>query len=146
MEKKMDIDKLINKASKLVRNKMNSELESIGLTYVQWNIVKDIYTIEEVEGDIEKLTPLEIGKRVGLDKATMSSVVNRLIQNEWVEKIKNPMDKRSYYLLLTQKSKYHIDEFEKINREVNIKATKELSSQEKRLLESYLKIVIENLE
>ncbi|MBL4931574.1 MarR family winged helix-turn-helix transcriptional regulator [Clostridium paridis] len=142
----MDIDKLINKASKLVRNKMNNELEGIGLTYVQWSIIKDIYTIEEVEGDIEKLTPLEIGKRVGLDKATMSSVVNRLIHNEWVEKIKNPMDKRSYYLLLTQKVRYHIDELEKVSREVNIRATKELSSQEKRLLESYLKIVIENLE
>ncbi|MDD7795621.1 MarR family winged helix-turn-helix transcriptional regulator [Clostridium sp. 'White wine YQ'] len=142
----MDIDKLINKASKLIRNKMNNELESIGLTYVQWSIVKDIYTIEEVDGDIEKLTPLEIGKRVGLDKATMSSVINRLIHNEWVEKIKNPMDKRSYYLLLTQKSRYHVDELEKVSREVNIRATKELSSQEKSLLESYLKIVIENLE
>ena len=142
----MYIDKLINKAAKLIRNKMNNELERIGLTYVQWSIVKDIYTIEEVEGDIEKLTPLEIGKRVGLDKATMSSVVNRLIHNEWVEKIKNPMDKRSYYLLLTQKSRYHIDGLEKVSREVNIRATKELSSQEKSLLESYLKIVIENLE
>ncbi|MEQ8155852.1 MAG: MarR family transcriptional regulator [Clostridiaceae bacterium] len=141
----MDIGNLIEKSSKLIKNNMNNSLEGFGLTYVQWKILKDIHTIEDINGDIEELTPLEIGKRVGVDKATLSSAINRMISNEWVEKIKNPLDKRSYYLLMTQKAISSIHKLEKIAEEAEQNLISGLSPQEAVLLKKYLNVVIENL-
>ena len=74
-----NIGTLINRSSKLLKNKINISLENLGLTAVQWSVLKDIYNIEELKGDIEELTPLEIGRRLNLEKATVSEVTNRLI-------------------------------------------------------------------
>jgi DNA-binding MarR family transcriptional regulator len=148
MEDNMDnnIGTLINRSSKLLKNKINISLENLGLTAVQWSVLKDIYNIEELKGDIEELTPLEIGIRLNLDKATLSGVINRLINKEWIEKIKNPKDKRSFYLLLTQKALYNMEELEQINNETIKKAAEGLSSQEIKLLEKYLETFIKNLD
>jgi DNA-binding MarR family transcriptional regulator len=148
MEDNMDnnIGTLINRSSKLLKNKINISLENLGLTAVQWSVLKDIYNIEELKGDIEELTPLEIGRRLNLDKATLSGVINRLINKEWIEKIKNPKDKRSFYLLLTQKALYNMEELEQINNETIKKAAEGLSSQEIKLLEKYLETFIKNLD
>jgi len=148
MEDNMDnnIGTLINRSSKLLKNKINISLENLGLTPVQWSVLKDIYNIEELKGDIEELTPLEIGRRLNLDKATLSGVINRLINKEWIEKIKNPKDKRSFYLLLTQKALYNMEELEQINNETIKKAAEGLSSQEIKLLEKYLETFIKNLD
>ncbi|MNM75992.1 MULTISPECIES: MarR family winged helix-turn-helix transcriptional regulator [Clostridium] len=141
-----NIGTLINRSSKLLKNKINISLENLGLTAVQWSVLKDIYNIEELKGDIEELTPLEIGRRLNLDKATLSGVINRLINKEWIEKIKNPKDKRSFYLLLTQKALYNMEELEQINNETIKKAAEGLSSQEIKLLEKYLETFIKNLD
>lgn len=141
-----NIGTLINRSSKLLKNKINISLENLGLTAVQWSVLKDIYNIEELKGDIEELTPLEIGRRLNLDKATLSGVVNRLINKEWIEKIRNPKDKRSFYLLLTQKALYNMEELEQINNETIKKAAEGLSSQEIKLLEKYLETFIKNLD
>lgn len=141
-----NIGTLINRSSKLLKNKINISLENLGLTAVQWSVLKDIYNIEELKGDIEELTPLEIGRRLNLDKATLSGVINRLINKEWIEKIKNPKDKRSFYLLLTQKALYNMEELEQINNETIKKAADGLSSQEIKLLEKYLETFIKNLD
>jgi DNA-binding MarR family transcriptional regulator len=148
MEDNMDnnIGTLINRSSKLLKNKINISLENLGLTAVQWSVLKDIYNIEELKGDIEELTPLEIGRRLNLDKATLSGVINRLINKEWIEKIKNPKDKRSFYLLLTQKALHNMEELEQINNETIKKAAAGLSSQEIKLLEKYLETFIKNLD
>ncbi len=141
-----NIGTLINRSSKLLKNKINISLGNLGLTAVQWSVLKDIYNIEELKGDIEELTPLEIGRRLNLDKATLSGVINRLINKEWIEKIKNPKDKRSFYLLLTQKALYNMEELEQINNETIKKAAEGLSSQEIKLLEKYLETFIKNLD
>ncbi|WP_238902187.1 MarR family transcriptional regulator [Clostridium sp. YIM B02506] len=141
-----NIGTLINRSSKLLKNKINISLENLGLTAVQWSVLKDIYNIEELKGDIEELTPLEIGRRLNLDKATLSGVINRLINKEWIEKIKNPKDKRSFYLLLTQKALYNMEELEQISNETIKKAAEGLSSQEIKLLEKYLETFIKNLD
>lgn len=141
-----NIGTLINRSSKLLKNKINISLENLGLTAVQWSVLKDIYNIEELKGDIEELTPLEIGIRLNLDKATLSGVINRLINKEWIEKIKNPKDKRSFYLLLTQKALYNMEELEQINNDTIKKAAEGLSSQEIKLLEKYLETFIKNLD
>ncbi len=141
-----NIGTLINRSSKLLKNKINISLENLGLTAVQWSVLKDIYNIEELKGDIEELTPLEIGRRLSLDKATLSGVINRLINKEWIEKIKNPKDKRSFYLLLTQKALYNMEELEQINNVTIKKAAEGLSSQEIKLLEKYLETFIKNLD
>ncbi|WP_315114379.1 MarR family transcriptional regulator [Clostridium intestinale] len=141
-----NIGTLINRSSKLLKNKINISLENLGLTAVQWSVLKDIYNIEELKGDIEELTPLEIGRRLNLDKATLSGVINRLINKEWIEKIKNPKDKRSFYLLLTQKALYNMEELEQINNVTIKKAAEGLSSQEIKLLEKYLETFIKNLD
>lgn len=141
-----NIGTLINRSSKLLKNKINISLENLGLTAVQWSVLKDIYNIEELKGDIEELTPLEIGRRLNLDKATLSGVINRLINKEWIEKIKNPKDKRSFYLLLTQKALYNMEELEEISNETIKKAAEGLSRQEIKLLEKYLETFIKNLD
>lgn len=141
-----NITNLINRSSKVLKQKINQSLEDIGLTATRWEVLQDIYTIEELKGDIEELTPLEIGKRLNLDKATISGVITRLIENEWIEKIKNPKDKRSFYLLLTQKAQHKIEEIQYRRNKITEDAFQGITAQEKKLLEKYLETFIDNLE
>ena len=72
----MDIGRGINLCSKLIKNKMNKELEDYKITSVQFSVLKFI----EVHNDEPGFnTAANISQMLDMDKPTFSGVINRLI-------------------------------------------------------------------
>lgn len=57
--------------------------------------------------DISKkfLTSKEIISQMSSNKVILSRLMKKLLKDEYIEKIENPNDKRSYYLKITKKGK-----------------------------------------
>ena len=96
MKAENSIGGLLGKSSRLLSNRFNSELTSIGLTVQQWTLLAVLW---ERSPQTQKSLQEELLK----DKASINSLVGYLVQNGFVLKERNPQDKRSFLISLTQK-------------------------------------------
>ena len=127
-----------------VNNKMRRELTvrlaEYDLSYQQWTVLKTIKLLEP------KAMAKDICEITGIDKATMSDIVNRLIKREIVLSETNPEDKRGQYLSLSDEMKNLCLEVKKME----IKLTKEIfvgfTTEDKKEFEGYIKRINKNVE
>jgi len=96
MKAENSIGGLLGKSSRLLSNRFNSELTSVGLTVQQWTLLAVLW---ERAPQTQKSLQEELLK----DKASINSLVGYLVQNGFVLKERNPEDKRSFLISLTQK-------------------------------------------
>lgn len=106
--------------NKLKENKLDDLIPTHG------NILTALY-----ESD-KKLTMKEIAKKIGKDKSTVTSLVNKLITLGYVEKEKCSKDKRVTYIGLTQKSRDIEDTFNFISSQVKETAYNNFTEDEKK--------------
>lgn len=106
--------------NKLKENKLDDLIPTHG------NILTALY-----ESD-KKLTMKEIAKKIGKDKSTVTSLVNKLITLGYVEKEKCSKDKRVTYIGLTQKSRDIEDTFNFISSQVKETAYNNFTENEKK--------------
>lgn len=118
--------------NKLVENKLFDIIPSHG------NILTALYESNR------KLTMKEISKKIGKDKSTVTSLVNRLINLGYVEKEKCSIDKRITYIRLTQKARDIEDTFNFISSQVKETAYSNFTEEEKQEFLRLLKKVITN--
>lgn len=88
---------LLAKAYQKAHAVFKNRLAAYGLTPVQ-NLIL------EVLWEQEALSIGDIGKRVSIDNATLSSILERMMASGWIVKKKNPADKRSWQVFLTDKA------------------------------------------
>ena len=141
----MNIGFIINYCSKLLRNRLNRELEKENITVSQFAAIKDIEMNSFKDGEEIGVTAVEIAERLDMDKPTVSGIINRLIDKEYVEKLPNPNDRRSFILKLTKESKSKLSSLEKINDEVISDAIQGLTDEEIRIFENVIGKIIENM-
>ena len=108
----------ITLCSKLLKNKLNKELEQQGITAAQFAVIKDIEVNTKLNESIDKITSVAIGERLDMDKPTISGIINRLISKGYVEKLSHPTDKRASILKLTDYCKDKLLIFELISENV----------------------------
>ncbi len=106
--------------NKLKENKLDDLIPTHG------NILTALY-----ESD-KKLTMKEISKKIGKDKSTVTSLVNKLINLGYVEKEKCSKDKRVTYIGLTQKARDIEDSFNFISSQVKETAYSNFTEEEKK--------------
>ena len=106
--------------NKLKENKLDDLIPTHG------NILTALY-----ESD-KKLTMKEISKKIGKDKSTVTSLVNKLINLGYVEKEKCSNDKRVTYIGLTQKARDIEDSYNFISSQVKETAYKNFTEEEKK--------------
>lgn len=135
---KMNIGFIINYCSKLLRNRLNRELEKEDITVSQFAAIKDIEMNSFLDGKEIGVTAVEIAERLDMDKPTISGIINRLVDKKYVEKLPNPKDKRSFILKLTEESKAKLTSLENINNKVISDAIEGLSDKE---IESFIKTI-----
>lgn len=91
---------------------VQKRLKKYGLTNVQ-------YVVLEVLWKREGLTASEIGRILSIDKATLSGVVERMVDAEWIIKKQGESDKRAFQLYPSEKAsqlkEVLIDERKKAN-------------------------------
>lgn len=112
--------------NKLKENKLTELIPTHG------NILTALY-----ESD-KKLTMKEIAKKIGKDKSTVTSLVNKLISLGYVQKEKSSTDKRVTYISLTSKARDIEDTFNFISSQVRETAYKDFTPQEK---EEFLRLL-----
>jgi DNA-binding MarR family transcriptional regulator len=123
---------LLAKAYQKAHGNFKQHLLPYGITPVQHLILEALW---EEEG----LTASEIGKRLVLDNATLSGILDRMSEKGWVHKANDDEDKRFIRIHLSDKSKglkpLILAEREKSNEEI----LSILNLEEKVLLKRLLK-------
>ena len=72
------------------------------------------HTILEIE-DLEQATSVELSKRLGLDKSTLSRTIDGLVDIGLVERVAHPTDRRFNLLSLTKKGQDVADHINQSN-------------------------------
>jgi DNA-binding MarR family transcriptional regulator len=103
------------KAYQRVQGIFKSRFQPLGLTPMQLLVLECLY---EEEG----LSSGEIGKRLVLDSATLSGVLDRMDEGGWIIKNYSYEDRRLLQVRLTEKSlqlkKEILNEYDVVNQEV----------------------------
>lgn len=79
--------------SNFVSRSFAERLEKQGITVAQWVVLRVLY-------DRDELTLNEAARAVGVDKSTLSRMIERLVQKQWVNRSEGP-DRRSLGLSLS---------------------------------------------
>lgn len=125
---------LLAKAYQKAHGSMKKRLHPYGLTPIQYLIVESL--LEE-----DGLSAGDIGKRLVLDNATLSGVLERLAEREWIIKKTDPNDKRLVRVSLTDKAKALKEELTGEREQANEEILRALSIEEKVLLKRLLRDV-----
>lgn len=123
---------LLAKAYQKAHGNFKQHLLPHGITPVQHLILEALW-------DKEALTATEIGKRMTLDNATLSGILDRMSEKGWIVKATDDVDKRFIRIYLTGKAKklepLLMAERKKSNKEI----LNNLSLKKKALLKRLLK-------
>ncbi|MRR17570.1 MAG: MarR family transcriptional regulator [Deltaproteobacteria bacterium] len=122
---------ILSKAHQKVYGTFKSRLQSYGMTPMQGLVLHALY---EEEG----LSAGELGRRLGLDSATLSGVLDRMAESGWI--IKNVKeDRRVLNLQLTDRARQCRDKFLQETVDVNQEVLSAFSTEERLLLIRMLK-------
>lgn len=106
---------LLSRASLKGHQLVQKRLEPYEITNIQ-------YVVLEMLWSQDGLTAVELGKRLMIDKATLSGILERMVNGGWVVKSPGERDKRVIHLFPSEKAqalkKKLIKEREKANEEL----------------------------
>lgn len=140
-----DLCHMLMNSSRLLKWNLTGRLGDVGLTSPQWMVLNDIM-VHEDSGDISmSLTPASIAERLNFDRPTVSGIIERLEKQSWVYRVINPEDRRSYIIMLTDKTKELMSELEELSSLTVEQALKGFTEAEISQFNQYLKRVINNL-
>jgi DNA-binding MarR family transcriptional regulator len=88
---------LLAKAYQKGHGLMKAKLQPFGLTNLQHLVLEGLW-------HQQGLTAAELGKLLILDKATLSGVLDRLLEAKWIRKVRDPKDRRVLRIHTTQKA------------------------------------------
>ncbi len=125
---------LLAKAYQKAHGNLKKRLHVYGLTPIQFLIL-------EALRDEDGLSAGDIGKRLLLDNATLSGVLDRLAEKGWVVKQTDTNDKRLVRVYLTDKAKGLKKKLGQEREEANQEILSALSIEEKLLLKRLLRDV-----
>lgn len=123
---------LLAKAYQKSQNHLKGKLRPYGLTSVQALILEAL--LEE-----QGLTAGEIGKRLALDNATVSGVLDRLSDASWIIKKNDPLDKRALRVYLSEKARKQESSLIEERKNANNEILNGFSDAEKILFKRFLK-------
>jgi MarR family transcriptional regulator, organic hydroperoxide resistance regulator len=89
---------LLGKALQKVNQVSKSRLSSYGVTPVQYALLRLLW---EQDGQCGHL----LGERLLLDGATITGIIDRLEQNDFLERRVDPNDRRNKFVFLTEKGR-----------------------------------------
>lgn len=101
------ICKIRYKANKFIVNEMN-EYGMKGFATSHGDILSNLL-------ENEKLTMKELAERVRKDKSTITALVNKLVEQGYVQKIRDEKDSRIVFVMVTEKGKSIGPAFNKIS-------------------------------
>lgn len=123
---------LLAKAYQQAHSQLKKHLLPYGLTPVQYLVLE---AISEEEG----VSATEISRKVSLDSATLSGILDRLTEKEWITKELDPQDRRSLRLYLAERTRVAKQEMSGLRVRSNEEILRDFSFEERILLKRLLK-------
>jgi DNA-binding MarR family transcriptional regulator len=124
---------LVAKANQNAQKILKERLKKYGLTTVQGLILGELF---EEDG----VTASDIGNRLVLDNATVSGVLDRLLEKGWIKKETDTNDKRVQKIFLTSKEDTKlIFQLFQARKEANELILSKLTIEEQMLLKRFLR-------
>ena len=123
---------LLAKANQRSQGMLKKALKPYGLTPVQGLILEALY-------NEDGLTAGDIGKRLLLDNATVSGVLERLSDAGWIHKGADADDRRMLRIHLSEKSHEHRETMMQERQHVSEEILAGFSPEERILLKRFLK-------
>lgn len=125
---------LLNKASQAGNRCLAKQLKPFPVTPAQGLILLFLR-------DEDAVTSARLGKRAGLDSATLTGIIDRLEKLDLAERRKNPSDRRAIKVCLTEKGKRTAEEIHTETEKANNFFVTDLSDIEKKIFRTLLRRV-----
>ena len=129
---------LVRDTHLLFAKALRDRLQSHQITHGQWYFLRALW-------DEEGLSQRELSRRVGTTEPTTVSALRLLARNGMIERVRNPKDRRTINIYLTDKARDMRSELMPVAIEVNEVATAGLTDEEFRQFRALLQRVRENL-
>ena len=126
---------LLAKAYQKAHGNFKRRLHSYGLTPIQHLILEALWREDG-------LSASDIGKKLVLDGATLSGVLDRMSSGEWILKETDVEDKRILRIFLTQKSKELQPRLSEARDQTNEDLLAPFTLEEKILLKRFLRDIL----
>lgn len=123
---------ILAKAYQKAHRQFNGLLRPYSLTNLQHLVLEGLWHQPGV-------TAAELGKLLVLDKATLSGVLDRMLESGWIRKDRNPDDGRVFRLHTTEKAESLKDELIALRVAANEKLLAGFSPEEKALFKRLLR-------
>ena len=120
------------KANQLASRFLSQKVSELNLTPVQALVLGFLHQEDQI-------TSAELGKKTGLDSATLTGILDRLEAAEFIERKNNPGDRRSIHIHLTLKGNALSQEAIRVIAGANLEFLQSLTKAEKRHLFDIIK-------
>jgi MarR family transcriptional regulator for hemolysin len=138
-----EIGFILHKAAMAAKTNFTNKLNLFGITPGQFTVIKEIYNHNEITTDLG-LSPACIAERLEFDRPTISGIIDRLEAQEWIARLQNPDDKRSYMIQITEKALDNLKSLDEINNENETSILNGFTEEETILFKNYLLRVLNN--
>ncbi len=126
---------LLGKAYQKAHGDFKKQLKPFGLTNMQHLVLEGLWYEEGI-------TAAELGKLLILDKATLSGVLERMVEGGWLSKKQDPEDKRVNRLFPSGKANEMKTKLIELRKIANKKLLKGFNPEEQILLKRFLRDLI----
>lgn len=133
----------LNRAKKLMHQYVDQLLKEEGFEDLVSSYADILTALHFNEGQLKMH---QISDLVGKDKSTVTVLVNRLIDRDYILKEKSQLDKRVTYIKLTEKGKAIQEDFIKMSNQIEKIAFEDFSDEEIKLFKSYMDRLQTNFE
>lgn len=103
----MSMDKAIGSASVRLSKKLtriiNHYLKPFHITTEQWSVLRTL-------NESDQISQKELSIRSDKDQATLTKIIDLLVKQENVERLANPLDRRSFLVKITPKGTKLVEE------------------------------------
>ncbi len=126
---------LLGKAYQKAHGDFKKQLKPFGLTNMQHLVLEGLWYKNGI-------TAAELGKLLILDKATLSGVLDRMVEGGWLSKKQDPEDKRVNRLFPSDKASRMKSELIELRKIANKKLLTGFNPEEQILLKRFLRDLI----
>ena len=123
---------LLHDVSRLLRVRFDRRARALGLTRAQWRVMAHLAPRQGINQS-------SLAEILEVENITLGRHIDRLEHTDWVERRRDPDDRRAWRLYLTDRSRPVLDQMEVLAAETQEEAMAELSASERgRLLKLLL--------
>lgn len=102
---------LLNDVSRLMRQRFDERARGLGLTRAQWRVLRHLRRYEGIK-------QRSLAEILEVETVTLGRHIDRLEDSGWVERRRDPADRRVWRLHLAEKSRPMIDRLTELSTEV----------------------------